>query len=80
VNSYWQLPARLFDDQEDLCVWARAALAAAQRASLRKRPKPRKAARKVVAKKVLAKKIDSAKTKPAAAKNKKTAKRTKSSS
>src|SRR5438876_9460453 len=40
VNSYWQLPARLFDDQADLYVWARAALAAAQRAAARKRPKP----------------------------------------
>lgn len=39
VNSYWQLPARLFDDSEDLAEWARAALAAAQRAALRKRPK-----------------------------------------
>ena len=46
VNSYWQLPARLFDDSEELSVWARAALAAAQRAALRKRPKPRKAAKK----------------------------------
>src|SRR3982075_1930729 len=44
VNSYWQLPARLFDDPEDLTDWARAALAAAQRAALRKRPKMRKAA------------------------------------
>ena len=51
VNSYWQLPARLFDDSEDLSVWARAALAAAQRAALRKRPKARKAAKKPVAKK-----------------------------
>ena len=51
VNSYWQLPARLFDDSEELSVWARAALAAAQRAALRKRPKPRKAAKKAVAKK-----------------------------
>src|SRR5437016_458082 len=48
VNSYWQLPARLFDDSEDLSVWARAALAAAQRAALRKRPKARKAAKKVL--------------------------------
>jgi len=39
VNSYWELPARLFDDQEELAGWARAALAAAQRAALRKRPK-----------------------------------------
>ena len=29
VNSYWQLPARLFDDSEELAGWARAALAAA---------------------------------------------------
>ena len=43
VNSYWQLPARLFDDSEELADWAKAALAAAQRAALRKRPKPRKA-------------------------------------
>jgi DNA transformation protein and related proteins len=46
VNSYWQLPARLCDDSEELVDWARAALAAAQRAALRKRPKVRKAARK----------------------------------
>ena len=46
VNSYWQLPARLFDDSEELASWARAALAAAQRAALRKRPKKRKAAGK----------------------------------
>ncbi len=49
VNSYWQLPARLFDDPEELSTWARAALAAAQRAALKKRTKPRKA--KAVAKK-----------------------------
>ena len=42
VNSYWQLPARLFDDTEELSEWARAALAAAQRAALKKRPKARK--------------------------------------
>ena len=66
VNSYWQLPARLFDDSEELSVWARAALAAAQRAALRKRPKAHKATKKAgatkkapkkpVAKKKLAKK------------------------
>jgi DNA transformation protein and related proteins len=37
VNSYWQLPARLFDDTEELSQWARAALGAAQRAALKKR-------------------------------------------
>ena len=52
VNSYWQLPARLFDDSEDLAAWARAALAAAQRAALRKRPKARKAAKPKVSSKV----------------------------
>ena len=45
VGSYWQLPARLYDDSEELTEWARVALAAAQRAALRKRPKARKAAR-----------------------------------
>jgi DNA transformation protein and related proteins len=44
VGSYWQLPERLYDDPEELTVWARAALAAAQRAALRKRPKAKKAA------------------------------------
>ena len=42
VNSYWQLPARLFDDSEELAQWARAALAAAQRAKVKKRPKAKK--------------------------------------
>ena len=39
VNSYWQLPARLFDDPDELSHWAKTALAAAQRAALKKRPK-----------------------------------------
>jgi DNA transformation protein and related proteins len=43
VNSYWELPARLFDDSEELAQWARAALAAAQRAKVKKRPKAKKA-------------------------------------
>jgi DNA transformation protein len=50
VGSYWQLPARLFDDPEELAGWARAALAAAQRAALKKRPKAKKAVRKKSAK------------------------------
>ncbi|MBR0828372.1 TfoX/Sxy family protein [Bradyrhizobium manausense] len=56
VNSYWQLPARLFDDSEELAEWARAALAAAQRAKVKKRPKKTKKAKKVVSKKQAAKK------------------------
>jgi DNA transformation protein and related proteins len=54
VNSYWQLPARLFDDTEELSEWARAALAAAQRAALKKRSKARKGAAKTVPKKAKA--------------------------
>src|ERR1700678_1703438 len=46
VNSYWELPARLFDDREELTGWAKAALAAAQRAALRKRSKTRKGMKK----------------------------------
>ena len=63
VNSYWQLTARLFDDSEELAAWARASLAAAQRAALRKRPKPRKGAKKIAAGRATAKK--SAARKPA---------------
>jgi DNA transformation protein and related proteins len=44
VNSYWQLPERLYDDPQEFSEWARAALAAAERAALRKRPKARKKA------------------------------------
>jgi len=39
VNSYWQLPARLFDDPDELSDWAKAALASAQRAAMKKRSK-----------------------------------------
>jgi DNA transformation protein and related proteins len=47
VGSYWQLPERLYDDPEELTDWARAALSAAQRAALRKRPKAPKAKKAV---------------------------------
>jgi DNA transformation protein len=82
VNSYWQLPARLFDDSEELAGWARAALAAAQRAALRKRPKVRKAT-KVPAKKAVPKKAaagESAAKEKSVAKKKKKAPRGTSSS
>jgi DNA transformation protein and related proteins len=46
VGSYWQLPERLYDDPDDMTEWARAALAAAQRAALRKRPGKKSGARK----------------------------------
>jgi DNA transformation protein len=51
VASYWELPARLFDDPEELTGWARAALAAAERAALAKGRKGRKTAKKAVKKK-----------------------------
>ena len=63
VNSYWQLPARLFDDSEELAQWARAALAAAQRAAVKKRPSAKKAVKKLAKPaKVPAKKKASKKT------------------
>src|SRR5512144_993058 len=45
VNSYWELPARLFDDPEDLADWARAAWHAAQRGAIKKRPNAAKSNR-----------------------------------
>src|ERR1700756_4748443 len=45
VNSYWELPARLFDHTDELSVWARAALAAAHRAAVKKRGKARQPAK-----------------------------------
>jgi DNA transformation protein and related proteins len=77
VNSYWQLPARLFDDPEELTEWARAALAAAQRAAIRKRPKARKAAKKTAAERATPDKA--LVKKPAAKKKKKVPKRRSSS-
>jgi DNA transformation protein len=56
VGSYWELPARLFDDPEQLTGWARAALAAAERAALAKRPKGKKTAKKAVKKRAAKKK------------------------
>src|SRR5712671_241793 len=50
VASYWQLPERLYDDPEELTGWARAALAAAERAALKKRPKGKKAVKKKTSK------------------------------
>jgi DNA transformation protein len=77
VNSYWQLPARLFDDSEDLASWAGAALAAAQRAALSKRPKAKKTA-KPAPKRPASKRV-AARKKPAV-KKKKASKKRKSSS
>jgi DNA transformation protein and related proteins len=51
VASYWELPARLFDDPEELTGWARAALAAAERAALAKHNKTQKVRKKAMASK-----------------------------
>jgi DNA transformation protein len=66
VNSYWQLPARLFDDTEELSRWASAALAAAQRAALKKRPKAKQTVKKAATtKKAAPRKAAAVKTKAA---------------
>jgi DNA transformation protein len=74
VGSYWQLPERLYDDPEELGGWARAALAAAQRAVLRKRPrKPqakRAATRKAARSKLAARKKPASKKAKGGAPNK----------
>ena len=62
VNSYWELPARLFDDSEELAQWARAALAAAQRAKVKKRPRKKAAAKRAEPNKAVVKKRPAKKT------------------
>ncbi len=42
VNSYRDLPERLYDDPDELAVWAREAVGAAQRVKAKKSPKTRK--------------------------------------
>jgi DNA transformation protein len=68
VGSYWQLPERLYDDPAELTGWARAALAAAQRAALHKRPRKPKVtkepAKKPAVKKTAAKRKASKKGAP----------------
>jgi len=72
VASYWQLPARLFDDTEELSTWARQALGAAQRAALKKRSRARKpsgTAKTAAPRKAPAKAKSKAKGKTKSAKN-----------
>jgi DNA transformation protein len=76
VNSYWQLPERLYDDPEDLTDWAKASLAAAQRAALRKRPRAKKAAAgKITVKKAASSKAAKKKTTEKTIKKKKSSSR-----
>ena len=43
IGAYWRVPERLFDDPDEMVEWARAALAAGQRAAVKKKPKRRSA-------------------------------------
>jgi DNA transformation protein len=65
VNSYWQLPERLYDDPDEMTDWAKAALSVAQRAVVRKSNKGRKAARSPAKKAAVKKPV----TRKAAARN-----------
>jgi DNA transformation protein and related proteins len=42
VGAYWQVPERLLDDPDEMLEWARGALAAARRATEKKKPKRRR--------------------------------------
>jgi len=42
IGSYWRVPERLFDDPDEMLDWARAALAAGQRAAAVKKPKAKR--------------------------------------
>ncbi len=50
VNSFWRLPERLYDDADELAVWARAALGAAHRQKRDERARAKKPAGKAPAK------------------------------
>jgi DNA transformation protein len=81
VASYWTLPERLYDDPEEMTDWARASLAAAQRAALRKRPRAQKqVAKQVAVKKVAVKKAAAKKATPKKSARKKASKKKKASS
>jgi DNA transformation protein len=40
--SYWRLPDRLYDDPDELAIWAKAAIATARQAPKIRRPAPRR--------------------------------------
>lgn len=51
VNSFWRLPERLYDDPDELAVWAKDAVAAAQRQKIGKRSRAKKPKKPVAKKK-----------------------------
>ena len=46
IGTYWRVPERLFDDPDEMLDWARAAVAAGQRAAAKKPASKRGAARR----------------------------------
>ncbi len=70
VNSYRHLPERLYDDPEELAIWAREAVGAAQRAKAKKPSRPRKPKGVTTKLAKLAGKVKKAKKKPAMVKRK----------
>ncbi len=69
VNSFWQMPERLYDDPDELADWTRQAIAVAHRAQLKKTKRSRKptktAPQNAVAKKPVKKRKTAAKPKRA---------------
>jgi DNA transformation protein len=51
VNSFWRLPERLYDDPDELALWAKDAVAAAQRQKIGKRGRAKKSKKPVSRKK-----------------------------
>ena len=39
IGSYWRAPEHLFDDPDEMLVWAQAALSAGRRAAVKEKPK-----------------------------------------
>jgi DNA transformation protein len=47
IMSYWRMPERLYDDADELAVWARQSMAVAQRSGVRaRRPRPKSGLKK----------------------------------
>jgi DNA transformation protein len=44
IHAYWRVPERLFDDPDEMLAWARAALAAAERAQAKAKGRRRRQA------------------------------------
>ena len=56
LNSFWRMPERLYDDPDELAVWARQSMAAAQRSGTRAgRPRVKVQSKSIVTKKKPAK-------------------------